>query len=105
MSWFTDLFINEAKAALNSSSASSDKTENAIPKKLSDLENDLWYSKKEHFLTLTKNDFVPWDTPDGDTVYQYISSPKLDWLTSVEAIAWEYNVNLGDEHARLLSDD
>lgn len=62
----------------------------AIPKKLSDLENDLWYTKKEPFLTLTKADFTPRYMLDdnGEPTeeighYYYKGAPKLDWLKNV----------------------
>ena len=77
----------------------------AIPKKLSDLENDLWYSKKERFLTLTKEDFVPWNNPDEYTEYLYISSPKLEWLTSANAIAWELSITGADGQSMIFTQD
>lgn len=68
----------------------------AIPKKLSDLENDLWYSKKERFLTLTKEDFIPQyilDDNDEPTEeiehYYYKGTPKLDWLKNVNCFDFE----------------
>lgn len=58
--------------------------------KLSDFENDLFYKKKELFLELTEKDFVEWEHPNGDfTPWVYTASPKLDWLTSTNAIEYE----------------
>ena len=76
-----------------------------IPKKLSDLENDLWYTKNEHFLTLTKADFVPWNNPDEFTEYLYTASPKLEWLTSANAIAWELSVTGADGQSMIFTQD
>ena len=61
------------------------------PDKLSDFENDLFYSKKTPFLTLTKSDFQEWVDPDGNTVYLYTSSPKIDGITSEKNISWTLN--------------
>lgn len=81
---------------LNAVIAKVKKTESAIPKKLSDLENDLWYSKKERFLTLTKEDFIPQyilDDNDESTEeiehYYYKGTPKLDWLKNVNCFDFE----------------
>ena len=81
------------------------KIELMIPKKLSDLENDLWWTKKELFLELTKDDFVAWENPNGEVQWEYIASPKLDWLTSEDAIAWELSCLLGGEALNLSSED
>lgn len=87
--YLQNLFINEVKGALNSGGGGGSGGNVKIPTKLSELENDLFYSKRTEFLTLTKADFVPWVDPNGDTQYLYISSPKLDWLQKTDDIAWE----------------
>ena len=63
------------------------------PTKLSDLENDLFYSKRTPFLTITEKDCEPlYGTDDSgnntDEIlgYQYFGSPKLDWLKSLDDI-------------------
>lgn len=74
-------------------------TEKAIPKKLSEIENDLFYSKPDVFLTLAKEDFVPrylldengnpTEEIDG---YYYRGSPKIDWLTGLDVFDFELSV-------------
>lgn len=54
--------------------------------KLSDLENDLFYSKRESFLKLTPADFV---MNDAMGVYMYDSGqPALDWLTGTDKLGY-----------------
>lgn len=100
--YLNNLFINEVKGALKSGGGSGGG--GVIPTKLSEFENDLWYSKREEFLTLTKEDFVPWENPDGDMQYLYISSPKLDWLRNADDIAYELNMVYEGESVSISSD-
>ena len=72
-------------------------------KKLSDFENDLFYRKKTPFLTLTKDDFEAWENLDGEMEYLYISSPKLDWLTTTDDIYWELNTSMNGERFAMTS--
>ena len=101
-----NLFINEVKGALNRGGGSGGSGGNAkIPTKLSELENDLFYSKREEFLTLTKADFIPWAIPAGGIDYLYISSPKLDWLLKTDDIAWELSAVVDGESVVMNSDN
>lgn len=105
MNWFEDLFIDEVKPALNKHQGGGGGYSGPIPTKLSDLENDLFYNRKELFLNLTKNDFTPCTDPDGNTEALYQGSPKLDWLTSTESIAWEVRGAFGGEELTVTSED
>lgn len=62
--------------------------------KLSDFENDLFYNKKIPFLTLTKSDFQEWVNPNGDIMYIYTGSPKIDWVVSKKDIAFTFSATL-----------
>lgn len=69
------------------------------PTKLSDFENDLYYAKKESFLTLHKEDFIPRYKLDDDgnptdeiEDYYYKGTPKLDWLKNVNSFDFELTV-------------
>lgn len=104
-----DLFINEAKPALDrhtgtGSTGGSSGGNGIIPTKLSEFENDLFYIKKELFLELTKDDFKQYTIGDYDVYWWYIDAPKLDWLKSVDNIAWELSYVYGDEYVSKNSD-
>ena len=65
------------------------------PTKLSDLENDLWYSKCEPVLTLNAADFVPvyYRDEDGNLTeeldcYEYKGSPQFEWFTKPNMIGF-----------------
>lgn len=68
--------------------------ESLVPKKLSDIENDLFYVKKEHFVTLTEADFSPVSDDGFIAVYQGVG--KLDWLTDSTSIICEFSATFLD---------
>ena len=111
--YLKDLFIDEVKGALKQGGGSggTEKT------KLSEFENDLWYSKVEEFLTINKEDFVPYYCLDDDgnptdevDHYYYKGTPALDWFKDNKSIGfisdWGgelYSHNVDDDNAS--SDD
>lgn len=63
------------------------------PKKLSELENDLFYASATEVLTLTKEDFTPQYEVNGDGIpnrigYCYKGAHALDWFTSPDKIGF-----------------
>lgn len=66
-----------------------------VPLKLSDLENDLFYSKKEEFITLHRSDFTPKyhiDDEGNETdfidYFYYKGNQELEWLTAKDKIGF-----------------
>lgn len=85
-----------------------EETKKNIPKKLSALENDLFYNKAEPIITLTKDDFVPryFTDDDGNPTGQFDSfyykgTPQLDWFTSPDTIGFVIQFTDGDEQATI----
>ena len=72
-------------------------TKTALPNKLSDFENDLFYAKKTSFLTLTKSDFQEWVNHNGEIMHTYTGSPKIDWVASEKDIAFTFSATINDE--------
>ena len=55
------------------------------------VKNKPFYLEKTPFIELTKDDFTVNDQ-DGYIKYMYRSTPKLDWFTSAESIAFEIEI-------------
>ena len=55
------------------------------------VKNRPFYLEKTLFIELTKDDFTVNDQ-DGRFKYMYRSTPKLDWFTSAESIAFEIEI-------------
>ena len=56
-----------------------------------ELKDKPFYLEKTPFIELTKDDFTVNDQ-DGYIKYMYRSTPKLDWFTSAESIAFEIEI-------------
>jgi hypothetical protein len=69
----------------------------SIPKKLSQLENDLYYPDKEEvFLSLTKDDFTVIDGDNAPPFPVYIHPQKQDWFNSYDAFDFEISYRTVD---------
>lgn len=62
------------------------------PSKLTDFKNDLYFSKEELFLTLTKNDFE-YDEEEGWALY--VSNPNTTFTEDGNGFAYKVNVSIG----------
>ena len=62
------------------------------PSKLTDFKNDLYFSKEELFLTLTKNDFE-YDEVEGWA--SYVSNPNTTLTEDGNGFAYKVNVSIG----------
>lgn len=62
------------------------------PSKLTDFKNDLYFSKEELFLTLTKNDFE-YDEYEGWALY--VSNPNTTFTEDGNGFAYKVNVSIG----------
>lgn len=76
-----------------------------IPNKLSEYENDLYYSKELQFLTLHKEDFTLWENPDGDMLALYIVPEKWGWLESAESIKWNVSMSMQGQTIQASNED
>ena len=56
-----------------------------------ELKDKPFYLEKTLFIELTKDDFTV-SNQDGRIKYMYRSTPKLDWFTSAESIAFEIEI-------------
>lgn len=56
-----------------------------------ELKDKPFYLEKTLFIELTKDDFTV-NNQDGRIRYMYRSTPKLDWFTSAESIAFEIEI-------------
>ena len=69
----------------------------SLPNELADgvswneLKDKPFYLEKTLFIELTKDDFTV-NNQDGYIEYMYRSTPKLDWFTSAESIAFEIEI-------------
>lgn len=81
-----------------------DALQAAMPKKLSDLENDLFYSKRVEKLSLTASDFQIIEQ-DGVTSYIYQCSPKVGWMTSADNFDFEAVYTVNGETVTLTKDN
>ena len=77
--WFKDLFLDEAKSALDANGGSGSSIEDLnIPTKFSDLENDLWgFDEREELFTVTKDDFT-YDNEQG--AYVAVVEHDVRWV-------------------------
>lgn len=101
--WLKDLFIDEAKGSLNGRGNGSGGSGGNLTK-LSQLENDLFYTNATEVLTITKDDFIPFHpvdedgNPSEDPVFCYYKiTPALDWFTSPDKIGFATREVDGDE--------
>lgn len=62
------------------------------PSKLTDFKNDLYFSKEELFLTLTKNDFK-YNEDEGRALY--VSNPNTTFTEDGNGFAYKVNVSIG----------
>ena len=62
------------------------------PSKLTDFKNDLYFSKEELFLTLTKDDFE-YDENNGQALY--VSNPNEIFTEDGKGFAYKVNVSIG----------
>lgn len=69
------------------------------------VKNRPFYEKQELFLDLTKDDIKLVEIPDDGTYFRYTSSPRIDWITSIESIYWEMTITFGGESVTITSDD
>ena len=75
----------------------------SLPKKLSDLDNDLYYDNKRiEFLKLTERDCV-WIEDHG--CFVYVGSPKLGWLKSAEDVDFEITATIDGQTESMSSWD
>ena len=62
------------------------------PSKLTDFKNDLYFSKEELFLTLTKNDFK---YDENEEWALYVSNPNITFTEDGNGFAYKVNVSIG----------
>lgn len=73
-----------------------------LPTKLSQFENDLFYSKKAIALTLKKEDFL---YSEADNAFLYESSPSLSWFSEESDIFWKLNITANGETTSMTSEE